>query len=80
MSKDFQIDAAFLINFKDTPSRQYGRFGISYRFDMHTNDQYIEEKGKAGRAKKRNKKNYIKKKKNKRLDGINLENSNGVNL
>ena len=80
VSKDFQIDAAFLINFKDTPSRQYGRFGISYRFDMHTNDQYIEEKGKAGRAKKRNKKNYIKKKKNKRLDGINLENNNGVNL
>ena len=80
VSKDFQVDVAFLMNFKDTPSRQFGRLGISYRLDMHANDQYIEEKGKAGRAKKRKEKNKTKKKKNKRMDGVNLESNNGVNL
>ena len=65
---------------KDTPSRQFGRLGISYRLDMHANDQYIEEKGRAGRTKKRKEKNKTKKKKNKRIDGVNLESNNGVNL
>lgn len=73
VSKDFQVDVAFLMNFKDTPSRQFGRLGISYRLDMHANDQYIEEKGRAGRTKKRKEKNKTKKKKNKRMDGINLK-------
>eukprot|EP01052_Picozoa_sp_SAG31_P013417 SAG31_NODE_805_length_11970_cov_3.710793_14_plen_134_part_00 len=56
VSKDFQVDVAFLTNFKDTPSRQFVRLGISYRLDMHANDQYIEKKGKAGRTKKRKEK------------------------
>ena len=47
---------------------------------MHANDQYIEEKGRAGRTKKRKEKNKTKKKKNKRIDGVNLESNNGVNL
>ena len=80
VSKDFQVDVGFLMNFKDTPSIQFGRLGISYILDMHANDQYIEEKGKAGRTKKRKEKNKTKKKKNKRIDGVNLESNNGVNL
>ena len=80
VNKDFQVDAAFLVNFKDTPSRQYGRLGVSYRLDMHKKDEYIEEKGKAGRAEKRKEKNNIKKKENKRLDRIDFEDGDGLNL
>lgn len=80
VNKDFQVDAAFLVNFKDTPSRQYGRLGVSYRLDMHKKDEYIEEKGKAGRAEKRKEKNNIKKKRNKRVDRIDFEDGDGLNL
>ena len=80
VNKDFQVDAAFLVNFKDTPSRQYGRLGVSYRLDMHKKDEYIEEKGKAGRAEKRKEKNNIKKKENKRVDRIDFEDGDGLNL
>ena len=60
MTEDFQIDAAVLLNVKDTPSRLYGRLGVSYRFDMHKNDEYIEDKGKTGREKKKGKKSKEK--------------------
>lgn len=56
LSEDLHVDASVLINFKDTPSRLFGRIGIAYRFDMHDKDEYIEEKGKAGKGKKKNKK------------------------
>ena len=49
INKNFHVDASVLINFKDTPSRLYGRVGLAYRFDMHGDDEFIEEKGKAGR-------------------------------
>lgn len=62
LSKDLHVDASVLINFKDTPSRLFGRIGIAYRFDMHDKDEYIEEKGKAGKANRDEKKG---KKKNK---------------
>ncbi len=65
LSKDLHVDASVLINFKDTPSRLFGRIGIAYRFDMHDKDEYIEEKGKAGKA-NRDEKKGKKKKKNKR--------------
>jgi hypothetical protein len=52
-SKDFQVDASLMVNFKDTPSRLYGRLGISYRFDMHKQDEFIEDKGKTGRKKRK---------------------------
>ncbi|MCH7784330.1 MAG: transporter [Bacteroidetes bacterium] len=72
LSEDLHVDASVLINFKDTPSRLFGRIGIAYRFDMHDKDEYIEEKGKAGKAnrdeKKGKKKNKNKRKK--RKDGF----------
>lgn len=82
VNKDFQIDAAFLVNFKDTPSRLFGRLGVSYRFDMHKKDEFLEEKGKAGREKKKEEKNTSKKKKgekkSKRKDSIDFEDDGGI--
>lgn len=63
LSKDLHVDASVLINFKDTPSRLFGRIGIAYRFDMHDKDEYIEEKGKAGKGKRDEKKGKKKNKK-----------------
>lgn len=40
---DFQLDISGLINFKDTPSRWQIAAGFSYRFDMHKQDEYIED-------------------------------------
>tara|TARA_R110000787_G_scaffold86285_12_gene184163 strand:- start:43793 stop:44830 length:1038 start_codon:yes stop_codon:yes gene_type:complete len=81
VTKDFQIDAAVLLNIKDTPSRLYGRLGVSYRFDMHKKDEFIEDKGKAGREKKKEEKNTTKKKKgdkkSKRKDSLELEDDGG---
>ena len=63
LSEDLHVDASVLINFKDTPSRLFGRIGIAYRFDMHDKDEYIEEKGKAGKANRDEKKGKKKNKK-----------------
>lgn len=43
LHKDFQLDASGLLNFKDTPSRWQVAFGLSYRLDMHKQDQYLEQ-------------------------------------
>jgi hypothetical protein len=40
--KNFQADISGLINFKDTPSRWQVAAGVSYRFDWHKQDQYLE--------------------------------------
>ncbi|MCX2837307.1 transporter [Salinimicrobium sp. MT39] len=40
--KNFQADISGLINFKDTPSRWQVATGVSYRFDWHKQDQYLE--------------------------------------
>ena len=61
ITPDWQVDASVLLNFKDTPSRLFGRIGMAYRFDMHEKDEYIEEKGKAGREKRRAEKGKVKK-------------------
>ena len=78
VTEGFQIDAAVLLNIKDTPSRLYGRLGVSYRLDMHENDEYIEDKGKAGREKKKRERNITKKKKvnkkSKEKDNLDMEN------
>lgn len=37
INENFQIDASFGINIKDTPSRVYGNIGASYRLDFHDN-------------------------------------------
>ncbi|HSP11654.1 MAG TPA: transporter [Salegentibacter sp.] len=45
--KDFQLDISGLINVKDTPSRWQVAAGVSYRLDMHQDEEYIEEEGKS---------------------------------
>lgn len=82
INNNFHVDAAVLLNFKDTPSRTYGRIGVSYRFDMHDQDEYVEEKGKAGRDKKKEgklneKKKKKKDKKKKRKDDFEIEDDGG---
>lgn len=42
-SKDFQVDVSGLVNFKDTPSRWQVAAGVSYRFDFHDDNEYIED-------------------------------------
>ena len=58
--KDFHLDISGSINFKDTPTLLYGRIGAAYRFDMHPGDEFLEEKGKAGRAAKKEEKDKKK--------------------
>ena len=74
VTKDFQVDASVLFNIKDTPSRFYGRVGVSYRFDFHDKDEFIDEKGKAGRDKKKESKKTDKKK---RKDGFEEDGDDG---
>ena len=82
ITPDLHVDASVTVNFKDTPSVFYGRVGVAYRFDMHNKDQYIEEKGRAGRDKRRAEKTEKKqqrkknRKKNKRKDNF-LEDDGG---
>ena len=75
VNQNFHVDGSLLLNFKDTPSRLYGRVGVSYRFDMHDTDEYIEEKGKAGR--KNNKEKKKRNKKSKRKDGFEDDGGDG---
>ena len=42
LHKDLQADISGLINFKETPSRWQVAGGLSYRFDWHKQDQYLE--------------------------------------
>ena len=41
--QDFQVDVSGLINFKDTPSRWQVALGVSYRLDMHKEEEYLEK-------------------------------------
>ena len=70
VNKDFNVDLSVTINFKDTPSLWNARVGVSYRFDMHNQDEFIEEKGKSGRDKRKQYKKQKKEKndRNKRKD------------
>lgn len=49
--KDFQIDALATLNFKDTPSKFFIGVGASYRFDMHSKDELIEDPDDAKKRK-----------------------------
>lgn len=40
--EDMQADLSGLLNFKDTPSRWEVALGLSYRFDWHKQDQFLE--------------------------------------
>lgn len=66
--KDFQIDVMASTNFKDTPSKFYIGAGISYRLDMHSKDQVIED------SNNRNKRNDDESGKKRKDDFIDLEN------
>ncbi len=46
ISRNFQVDLAGLINFKDTPSRWQVGVGVSYRIDMHSENELIIKKKK----------------------------------
>jgi hypothetical protein len=80
INKNLHVDASLVVNFKDTPSLLYGRIGMAYRFDMHSDDEYLEEKVKSGRNLKKEEeeeeeedsgdKKEKKKKKNKRKDSL----------
>jgi len=56
---DLQFDISGLINFKDTPSRWQVAAGFSYRFDMHKNDEFIDDSFEGDRRKGRSKKREI---------------------
>lgn len=78
VTNNFHLDASATVNFKDTPSIFQVRLGAAYRFDMHSKDEFIEEKGRSGRKKRRaeNAKKRGKKNKQKRKDGL-LEDDGG---
>lgn len=41
INSNFQLDISGLINFKDTPSKWQVATGLSYRLDMHTENEHI---------------------------------------
>lgn len=43
ITKDLQVDLSLTYGLKDTPSVFYGRIGLAYRFDLHAEDDYIED-------------------------------------
>lgn len=44
LNANLHIDASVQVNFKDTPTKTYGRIGFAYRLDRHSEDDYLEEK------------------------------------
>ena len=77
ITADWQVDASFLYSLKDTPSRTYGRIGVSYRFDFHDQDEFLEEKGKAGREKKKIEREKAKKEKKKKKNYFEVDDGDG---
>lgn len=53
VSDDLQFDVSGLINFKDTPSRWQVAAGVSYRFDMHKQDEFLDDTYEGERSKTR---------------------------
>lgn len=43
ISDDLQVDISGLLNFKNTPSRWQVATGLSYRFDWHSQDEFLDE-------------------------------------
>ncbi|CAN5219898.1 transporter [soil metagenome] len=56
---DLQVDISGLLNFKDTPSRWQVAAGLSYRFDMHKQDEFLgdSEEGDFRRLRSKNQEN-----------------------
>lgn len=53
LGDDLQFDISGLINFKNTPDRWQIAAGFSYRFDMHKDDEYLDDSYDGDRSKKR---------------------------
>ncbi|MCM4156067.1 transporter [Gramella sp. AN32] len=56
VGNNFQFDLSALTNFKDTPSRWQVAAGVSYRFDLHKIDEFLEESKEGNERRKRSKK------------------------
>ena len=77
ITKDWQVDASMLYSLKDTPTRTYGRIGVSYRFDFHDSDEFLEEKGKAGREKRKTERKKAKREKKKKKNYFEVDDGDG---
>lgn len=66
ITSDFQVDLSLSYSLKDTPSMIYGRVGLAYRFDLHSEDDYIEDMAPSSSRDKKPKGN--KDKRNKELE------------
>tara|TARA_R100000935_G_C2828211_1_gene163484 strand:- start:792 stop:1763 length:972 start_codon:yes stop_codon:yes gene_type:complete len=56
VSDDLQFDISGLINFKNTPDRWQLAAGVSYRFDFHKNEEYLDDSYEGDRRRKRTEK------------------------
>lgn len=68
INQDLELDLSVTVNFKDTPSKLYGRLGMAYRFDMHKQDEYLYDDVPKGEEKDQLKKKRDEQKKQDRLD------------
>lgn len=53
---NFQFDVSGLVNFKETPSRWQVAAGVSYRFDLHKVDEFLEESNEGNKRRRRSEK------------------------
>ncbi|PTX42924.1 outer membrane putative beta-barrel porin/alpha-amylase [Christiangramia gaetbulicola] len=53
IGEDFQFDISGLVNFKDTPSKWQVAAGVSYRFDLHKVDEFLEESSEGNKRRQR---------------------------
>lgn len=56
IGNDLQFDVSGLFNFKDTPSKWQVAAGVSYRFDLHQFDEFLEESNEGNRRRARSQK------------------------
>ncbi|MCP9200673.1 transporter [Gramella sp. GC03-9] len=56
IGENFQFDVSGLVNFKDTPSKWQVAAGISYRFDLHKVDEFLEESNEGNKRRQRSEK------------------------
>lgn len=71
ITKNFQVDLGGLVNFKNTPSRWNVSAGFSYRLDLHSKDEVIEEGDGSGKTGSKRQSDRTKKKK--RRDAVNAD-------
>ncbi|WP_010227967.1 transporter [Gillisia marina] len=62
LTDDLQFDVSGLINFKNTPDRWQVAAGVSYRLDLHKEDEYLDDSYEGDRRRKRTEKRENKNK------------------